>query len=317
MKPSFFFIVLVTLAFSSLFIGVGSLSITDLFQMSDQQSQIFWASRLPRMLSIVLAGAGMAIGGLIMQQLTQNKFVSPTTAGTMDSARFGILISILYFGQTNSLVQISVAVTFSIIGTLLFMALLKRIKQKDPIFIPLVGLMFGNIIGSITTFIAYKNDLIQNMTAWLQGNFATMMTGSYELLLLIAPLVLFAFFFANRFTVAGMGEDFSKNLGINHKQIVHTGLITVAVITSVVVVTVGMIPFLGLVVPNIISIFMGDHVRRTLPITAMAGSIFVLLCDMIGRLLIYPYEIPIGLTVGVIGSGIFLILLIRRVRLET
>lgn len=312
MRSLFLALILIGLAFISLFIGVGSLSITDLFTMSEQQAQIFWTSRVPRMLSILLAGAGMAIGGLIMQQLTQNKFVSPTTAGTMDAARFGILIAILYFGSHSPLIQMGVAVTFAIIGTLLFMQILKRVKQKDPIFIPLVGLMFGNIIGSITTFIAYSNDLIQNMTSWLQGNFATMITGSYELLFLVAPLVAFAYFFANRFTVAGMGEDFSRNLGVNHGFIVNTGLITVAVITSVVVVTVGMIPFLGLVVPNIIAIFMGDHVRRTLPVTAMAGAIFVLICDMIGRLIIYPYEIPIGLTVGVIGSGLFLFLLIRR-----
>ena len=70
-----------------------------------------------------------------------------------------------------------------------------------------------------------------------------------------------------------------------------------------------MLPFLGLIIPNLVSIFQGDHLRRNLPLTALVGAVFLLACDIVGRLLIYPYEVPIGLTVGVIGSGMFLYLL--------
>ncbi|QKS69806.1 ABC transporter permease [Paenalkalicoccus suaedae] len=303
---------LLVLAFASLFVGVSSLSPADLFQLTEAQQQILWTSRVPRLLSILLAGVGMSIAGLIMQQLTQNKFVSPTTAGTMDSARLGILISMIFFAGAHPLFRISLSMLFAIAGTLLFMQILNRIKMKDPIFIPLVGLMFGSIIGSITTFFAYQRDLIQNMTAWLQGNFSTVITGSYEMLYLVLPLVILCYIFANRFTVAGMGEDFAKNLGVSYKTVVNTGLILVAVVTATVVLTVGMIPFLGLVVPNLVTIFLGDNLKKNLPYTAIAGAVFVLICDIFGRLIIYPYEIPIGMTVGVIGSGLFLYLLLRR-----
>lgn len=192
------------------------------------------------------------------------------------------------------------------------MQILNRIKFKDAIFIPLIGLMFGNILSSITTFFAYRADVIQNMSAWLQGDFSMVMKGSYELLYISVPVFIIAYMYANRFTVAGMGEDFSKNLGLKYRSVVNIGLVLVALITATVVLTVGMIPFLGLIIPNIVSIFKGDHLQKTLPHTAMLGAIFLLICDILGRVLIYPYEITISLMVGVIGSFIFLIMLFRR-----
>lgn len=172
--------------------------------------------------------------------------------------------------------------------------------------------MFGNIVSSITTFFAYKNDLIQNIASWLQGDFSTIITGQYELIYISVPVMILAYIYANKFTIAGMGEDFAVNLGLNYKKVVNIGLILVALISSVVLLTVGMIPFLGLIVPNIVSIYAGDNLKKTLSHTALVGAIFVLLCDILGRVIIYPYEISIGLMVGVIGSGIFLYMLIRR-----
>lgn len=314
MKLRYAILLLCALSLLSLFVGVSSLSLFDVWQMTEEQRQIFWSSRMPRLLSILMAGSGMAIAGLVMQQLTQNKFVSPTTAGTMDAARLGMLVSMLVFAGASSLVRISVAVGFAIAGTFVFMYILERVRGKDPIFIPLVGLMFGNILGSITMFFAYRYDLIQNMTAWLQGNFATIISGQYELLWFVVPIVGFTYWYADRITVVGMGESFAKNVGVSYRTVVNTGLILVAVMTSLIVLTVGMIPFLGLIIPNIVTIFRGDHMRKNLPFTAVFGAIFVLVCDLFGRLLIYPYEIPIGLTVGVIGSGLFLYLLLRRHR---
>jgi len=193
----------------------------------------------------------------------------------------------------------------------MFMQILNRIKFKDAIFIPLIGLMFGNILSSITTFFAYKADIIQNIAAWLQGDFSLIMKGRYELLYISVPVLILAYIYANRFTVAGMGEDFAKNLGLSYKFVVNLGLVLVALVTTTVVLTVGVIPFLGLIIPNIISLFKGDNLAKTLPHTALLGMSFLLFCDILGRVLIFPYEIPISMTVGVIGSAIFLIMLFR------
>lgn len=312
MKRIYLVITLIVLSFVSLFVGVKDISPLDIFHLTDEQIQVMWVSRFPRLMSIILAGAGMSIAGLIMQQLTRNRFVSPTTAGTMDSARFGILISMLLFASASPFVKVLVAFAFALLGTFIFMKILERIKFKDVIFVPLVGIMFGNIIGSLTTFFAYKYELIQNMSSWLQGNFAMMIQGRYELLYLSIPLLVIAWLYANKFTIAGLGEEFSTNLGLNYKRVVSTGLIIVAMITSIVVLTVGMLPFLGLIVPNIVAMYLGDNLKNTLSHTALLGAVFVLACDIFGRVIIYPYEIAIGVTVGVIGSGVFLYLILRR-----
>lgn len=312
MKIRYLVILLVILSITSIFLGVSQISIFDIFSLTEDQKNILLNSRIPRLMSILIAGASMSVAGSIMQQLSKNKFVSPTTAGTLDSAKLGILVSMMLFTSASSFQKITLSFIFALLGTFVFMKLLEKIKFKDAIFIPLVGLVFGNIIDSTSTFFAYKNDLIQNMTSWLQGDFSMIMTGNYELMFVSIPVLIIAYRFASQFTAAGMGEDFSVNLGINYRRVVNIGLIIVALVTASVVLSVGVIPFLGLIIPNIVTIYRGDHLKSTLIHTALLGAVFVLACDIIGRVVIYPYEIPISLTVGVIGSGIFIYLLLRR-----
>ncbi|MFD1394459.1 ABC transporter permease [Kroppenstedtia eburnea] len=317
MKLRYLLIALLVLSVISIFVGVQELTPLDLFHLGDHQTLILLSSRLPRLISIIIAGSSISICGLIMQQLSRNKFVSPTTAGTMDAARLGVLVSLLVFTSASPLTKMLVAFAFALGGTLLFMQILDRIKMKDTIFIPLVGLMFGNIISSIATFIAYKYDLIQNMSSWLHGDFSMIVSGQFELIYISIPLLILAYFFADKFTIAGMGEEFAKNLGLNYQQIVRIGLAIVAMVTACVVLTVGMIPFLGLIIPNIVSLYQGDHLKKSLSHTAVLGAVFVLFCDILGRIVIYPYEISISLTVGIIGSGIFIYLLLRRRAYDT
>jgi len=312
MKNIYLLILLVTLSGISLFIGVTDLNLSQILAGDTGSIQIMLISRIPRLITIIIAGMSMSISGLIMQQLSRNKFVAPSTAATVDSAKFGVLVSLILFPAASSFGKMLVAFAFALMGTFLFMGILRRIKLRDAVFIPLIGIMLGNIIDSITTFVAYRYDLIQNISSWLMGNFAMVIKGRYELLYLSVPLVIIAYFYANKFTIAGMGEDFSKNLGLSYKRIVVIGLIIVSLVTSSVLVTVGSIPFLGLIVPNIVTLYKGDFLKKNLTDTALFGSILLLFADIFGRLIIYPYEIPIGLTIGVLGSLIFIILLVRK-----
>lgn len=304
----------VCLACASLFVGVQDLSLLQLFHLSDEQMNTLFSSRIPRLMSIVLAGMSLSLCGFIMQSMTRNKFVSPTTAGTMDWAKLGILTAMLVFTQASPLMKMGIAFLFTLAGNLLFLKILRHIKVNDTIYVPLVGLMFGGIVSSISTFIAYKYDLIQNVSAWLQGDFSLIVQGRYELLYVSVPLLIIAYLYADRFTVAGMGESFAVNLGLTYKRVMAVGLVIVSMITSVTILTVGMLPFLGLIIPNIVSIYRGDHLKKSLPHTALLGAIFVLICDVLGRVIIYPYEISVGLMVGIIGSAIFLYMLLRRKR---
>lgn len=312
MKKRYLFLALIILSSISLFIGVEDIKLIDLLNNNQDKMRIFIISRFPRLVSIVVAGMGMSIAGLIMQQISKNKFVSPTTGATIDAAQLGIVSCMLLIPGASIFTKTIVAFVFSLIGTFIFMRILGKLKFKNVIFVPLVGIMFGNIIGAITDFIAYKNDLTQNVGAWMQGDFSMILKGNYEILYITIPMIILAYVYANRFTVAGMGEDFATNLGLNYKKVVNLGLVIVALVTVCVVVTAGSIPYIGLIVPNIVSLYKGDNIRDNIWHTGMFGAIFVLACDIFGRLIIYPYEITIGLTVGVIGSITFLYLILRR-----
>lgn len=146
------------------------------------------------------------------------------------------------------------------------------------------------------------------------GDFSGVLRGRYELLWLSFGLTVAAYMAADRFTVSGLGEGFTTNLGLRYRRVVTLGLVIVSLVTAAVVVTSGVIPFLGLIVPNVVSLMMGDNVRRTLPFVALVGAGLALACDIAGRLVVYPYEIPIGTMMGIVGSGVFLYLLLRKGR---
>ncbi len=312
MKKRYLIILLMILSIISLFIGVDDINIIDLLSNNQDKLMIFLISRVPRLISILVAGMGMSIAGLIMQQISKNKFVSPTTGATIDSAQLGIVICMLTIPGASIFTKTLVAFVFSLMGTFMFMRIIGRLQFKNIIFVPLVGIMFGNIIGAMTDFIAYKYDMSQNVSAWMQGDFSMILKGNYEILYITVPMIILAYIYANRFTVAGMGEDFATNLGLNYKKVVNLGLIIVSLVTVCVVVTAGNIPYIGLIVPNIVSLYMGDNIRESIWHAGLFGAIFVLVCDIFGRIIIYPYEISIGLTVGVIGSITFLYLILRR-----
>ncbi|EAI5931751.1 ABC transporter permease [Campylobacter coli] len=305
-------ILLVVFGIISLFIGVIRINLDDIFSLSATQFEIVLLTRIPRLIAILLTGMSLSICGLIMQQLTQNKFVSPTTAGTMDCAKLGILISLIFFAGASFFTQALIASIFALLGSFIFIQILRKIKLKDVIFVPLIGLMFGGIINAITTFFAYALNYIQNIQGWLQGSMANVMQGNYELLYISLPLFILAYFLAHKITIAGMGEDLALNLGVSYNTILFSGLIIVSIITSVVIVSVGVIPFLGLIIPNLVAIYRGDNLKKNLIYIALCGALFLLVCDIISRLVIFPFEMPLSITTGVLGSLIFIFLLLKR-----
>lgn len=312
MKKRYLLLALILLSTISLFVGVSSLNIGDLIAFKQDKIRLLLISRVPRLVSILVAGAGLGVSGLIMQQISRNKFVSPTTAATADFAKLGILVCMVWFGNTGQVTKMVVAFTFAMAGTVLFMTMMKRIQLKNIIFVPLVGMMLGKVVGSITAYFSYKYDLVQNISSWMEGNLSVIMAGNYEMLYLSIPVVILGFMYANKFTIAGMGEEFAINLGLNYKLIVNIGLGIVALITAVTLITVGNIPFLGLIIPNIVSLYVGDNLKNSLYHTTLLGPIFLLICDILGRVIIYPFEVSIGMMVGVIGGTMFLMMILRR-----
>lgn len=304
--------VLIVLSFCSLFVGVLDIRVSSLLGGDIQQWEIFLISRLPRLLAILCTGVGMSVAGLIMQQLCMNKFVSPTTGATISSAQFGILLALLFMPSSTLWGRAIFAFVTAILGTWIFVWFIQRIQFKDVVMVPLVGIMFGNVINGITNYLAYKYEMSQALSSWLVGHFSLVIRGRYEIVYLVVPLVIIAFIYANHFNIVGMGKDFSKNLGVHYNFILFMGLSIAAMITASVVVVVGSISYIGLIVPNLVAMFKGDKIRGTMADTALFGAIFVLVCDMLGRIVIAPYELPIELIIGIVGSIVFIGLLFYR-----
>lgn len=254
----------------------------------------------------------MSVAGLIMQNLCANKFISPSTGATMTSAQFGVMISILMFPSASLFTKTMFSFITAILGTWIFVWFIQKIKFKDIIMVPLIGIMFSSVLSGIISYFSYANNISQKMQNILVGDFSLIIKGRYEIVFLVVPLIIIAFIFSNHFNVVGMGESFSTNLGVNYKIVLFGGLTIVAIITASVVVTVGSISYIGLIIPNIVAIFKGDKIKGSLIDVALFGAAYVLLCDIIGRIVIYPYELPIDLISGIVGSIVFLALMFKR-----
>jgi iron complex transport system permease protein len=207
-----------------------------------------------------------------------------------------------------------VAIVFAFAGTMIFFLFLRRVTLRSSLIVPIIGIMLGAVVGSVSTFVALQFDALQNLGVWFQGSFTSVLRGQYEVLWIVALVGLAVFFVADRLTVAGLGEDIATNVGLNYQRIVLLGTGLVAVATGVVTVVVGNLPFLGLIVPNVVSMMRGDDLRSNLPWVCLLGIAIVTVCDLIGRTIIMPFEVPVSLILGILGAAVFITLLLRQRR---
>lgn len=296
------------LCVASLSVGVSDLSAADGTETLDT----LLISRLPRTLAAILVGAGLAIAGLVMQTLARNRFVDPGIGGTEQSAAFGILLVTLVWPAASILEKMAAATLTAIAGTAAFLLLVRRLPPTQPFLMPLFGLIYGGVIAAGVTFVAWQTDLLQYLDIWMNGDFSGILRGRYELLWGAAALVALSWRFADALTIASLGKEVSVGLGLDYERMVQAGLAVVALLSAMTVVVVGMIPFVGLIVPNLVSRLRGDNLRGSLPWVALGGAGLTLGCDVLGRLLRYPYEIPIGTILGTLGAALALWLLAGR-----
>ena len=294
------------LVLASLFVGQ-----YDIFGAEDG-AQMFAITRIPRTIALVLAGAAMAMCGLVMQMITQNRFVEPTTTGTTEWAGLGLLLVMIVAPGSPLVVKMIVAVITAFIGTSIFFAFLQRITLRSSVIVPIVGIMLGAVVGAVSTFIALQTDMLQSLGIWFAGSFTGIIQGKYEPLLVVIVVVVAVFVAADRFTAAGLGEEFSTNIGLDYRAVVLLGTGLIAIATGIVTVVVGNLPFLGLIVPNIVSMFRGDDLRSNLPWVALTGIALVTVCDLLGRTIIAPFEVPVSLILALVGAVVFIALIVRR-----
>ncbi|WP_240471067.1 ABC transporter permease [Leucobacter chironomi] len=299
-------VVVLGLLAASLAIGVYDIS------GSDFGPEMFWITRVPRTIALVLAGAAMATSGLVMQMLTQNRFVDATTSGTTEWAALGLLLAALLLPGIGLVGKMVIASGFAFVGAMLFMLILRRVVIRTTLVVPLIGIMLGAIVSSLTTFLAAQFNLLQMLGTWFMGSFTAVVRGRYEVLWVVAVVTILVFLMADRITVAGLGKDVATSVGVRYEAILIGGTALVAVAAGVTTVVVGFLPLLGLVVPNMVSMIRGDNVRSNLPWVCLGGIALVVACDIVGRLIIMPFEIPVSMVLGLVGAAVFVALLLRQ-----
>ncbi|WP_090717400.1 ABC transporter permease [Paenibacillus typhae] len=301
-------IVVILLGIISLFTGV-----YDIRGQADGM-EMFFITRVPRTIALMLTGAAMAMTGLVMQLITQNRFVEPTTTGTTEWAGLGLLAVYLFIPAPTLFTRMTGAILFSFIGTMIFFLFLRRVRLRSSLIVPIIGLMLGAVVSALSTFLGLHFQMSQIIESWFVGSFAAVQAGRYEYLWIIVIVSILIFMCANRLTLAGLGEDVATSLGLNYNRLLllANGLITVAV--GVVAAVIGNLPFLGLIVPNIVSMYRGDDLRSNLPWVCVIGMGAITLCDIISRVIIMPFEVPVSLILGTVGAAVFITLLLRQRR---
>lgn len=303
-------IVVIILGIISLFTGA-----YDIQGQADGRD-MFFMTRVPRTAALMLTGAAMSMSGLVMQLITQNRLVEPTTTGTIEWSGLGLLFVYLIFPAPTLVLRMTGAIMFSFIGTMIFFLFLRRVKLRSSLIVPIIGMMLGAVISAFSTFIGLTFQMTQNIESWFVGSFAAVQIGRYEYLWLIIIVTGLIFIYADKLTLAGLGEDVATSLGVNYNKIIilGTGLISIAV--GIVTAVIGNLPFLGLIVPNIVSLYRGDNLRGNLPWVCVLGMGVITLCDIISRTIIMPFEVPVSLILGTVGSIVFIIILLRQRRLR-
>ncbi|QPK79745.1 iron chelate uptake ABC transporter family permease subunit [Corynebacterium lizhenjunii] len=281
---------------------------------SEDGREMFMTTRVPRTIALVLAGAAMAMSGLVMQLLTQNRFVEPSTTGTTEWAGLGLLTTMVLFPASTILERMIGAVLFSFVGTMVFFLFLRRVTLRSSLIVPIIGIMLGAVVSAVSSFFALTTNMLQQLGIWFMGSFTSVYTGQYEVLWLVLVVLIVVFLFADRLTVVGLGEEAATNLGLNYNRLLLIGTGLIAIATGVVTVVVGSLPFLGLIVPNVVSMVRGDDLRSNLPWVCLLGVGIVAACDLVGRIIIAPFEMPVSLILGVIGAVVFVVMIVRSTR---
>ena len=207
-------LLLLALSCASVLIGARQMEWRQLFSMSGDAWLTLTASRLPRLAALVLTGVGLSVCGVILQHIVRNRFVEPGTSGGLDAAKLGILVSLTLAPAAGVASRMLFALAFCFAASMVYVAIIRRIKFRNTVLVPVVGLMYGSVLSAVAEFYAYRHNILQSMQGWLLGDFSRVVQGRYEILYLVLPVVALAYLYAHRFTVLGMGEEMAASLGL-------------------------------------------------------------------------------------------------------
>ncbi len=270
--------------------------------------------RLPRVLLSGLVGCGLAMSGAVLQGVLRNPLADPQVLGISSGAAFGAAVAIA-FGLSFSVVGIGGIAAFAFAGALLTILVVWRISFRgggtSTIGILLAGIAVSSLLTSaITLIMVMRRDQLEKVYLWMLGSFsaASYLKVGFLLIFVIGVLLLIL---PSCFSldVLATGDDSAESLGIDAQRLRRRMIILSSLAVAACVCVSGIIGFAGLIIPHIIRLLAGSRSRRLIPLSCMAGAIFMILCDTLARTLAAPAEIPVGAITAVIGAPFFLFLL--------
>lgn len=302
------FLIILVILLDIISILTGAYSLRD----NHEGWRMIFITRIPRTLSLMLTGAAISMSGIVMQLITQNKLVEPTTTGTIEWAGLGLILAYIMVPSATLLLRTTFAILAAFIGSMIFFLLLRNIRLKSSLLVPVLGIMMGAVVSAVSTFVALEFNMTQSLELWFAGSFAPMQKGRYEYLYFIIVITIAIYIYADRLTLAGLGEDIATNLGLNYKKIILVANMLVSIATDLVASVVGNVPFLGILIPNLVSMYKGDNLRENLPHTCLSAMAVIMLADIVGRTIIAPFEVPVSLILGSVGAIGFLIIIFAK-----
>lgn len=317
-----------------LFVGPSNMTIRDVVNAllgkgTNAQSRIVWMIRMPRVLAAIIAGAGLAVSGLVMQTTLNNTMASPATLGVSNAAVFGANLAIIalsggFLATGNNVNNFGVGVSpyatgalafvFSTLSVLLVLGLC-TLRAFSPNVVVLAGIAIGSIWTAATTILQfYATDV--GLSAAVVWSFGDLGRATYQTdgLMLIVVVVGFVYFMAMSWKYNGLlsGEATAMTMGINVASLRFVSMLLASVITAVCVSVLGVIGFVGVICPHVTKRLMGQDHRITLPLSALCGSLLLLLADTASRCLGSGSALPVGAVTSLLGAPFFLAIIFSR-----
>lgn len=287
---------------------------------------IIWNIRLPQTLTAVVAGAGLAGAGTVMQSVLRNPLASPFTLGIAHAAAFGAAFSVMIMGTgvmasslgdavsiSNPMLTLVSAFAFSM-GTACVITYIAKIRGSSPEVMVLTGVALGALFTAGTMMLQFFADDVElaAMVFWTFGDVARTDWKDLAFLSVITILTLI-YFLANAWNYNAMdvGDETAKGLGVRVEMVRLSGMMAASLVTSVIISFAGVIGFIGLVAPHIVRRIIGDDHRFLMPASILAGALILLAADIAARLVLLPHVLPVSIFTSFLGAPVFIYLIIK------
>lgn len=284
------------------------------FDSNNMDHLIIQTSRFPRVVGALLIGAFMAVSGALMQGMTRNYLASPTIMGVADGSVFVITLSMIFISDASSMTLI----VFSLIGSALGAALVFLIARlipggMTPLTLAILGTILGTFLNGVSQALSTYFQVSQDISFWYNARLHQMDPTLIKWTIPFAVVgLILAFIVARSVTAISLGDEVAQGLGININLMKSLTILSVVILTGVSVAMAGKIAFIGLIIPHITRLLIGQDYRRIVPYAAIFGALFLAWADVISRFMNHPFETPIGVVTAIFGVPYFLYLIKTR-----